>query len=61
MLLTQNFQLYCYLTQEKYKKNADFPHEKNAELHTPLTCLGNMRCESTSTLRSWGAGVGDVI
>ena len=34
--------------------------EKNADFHTLLTCLDNIRCESTSTLRSWGAGVGDL-
>ena len=36
------------------------PTEKNADLHTLLTSLDNIRCESTSTL-SWAAGVGDLI
>ena len=35
--------------------------EKDADLHTLLTCLDNIRCESTSTLRSWAAVVGDLI
>ena len=29
--------------------------EKNADLHTLLTCLDNIRCESTGTARSWAA------
>ena len=35
--------------------------EKNADLHTLLTCLDNIRLESTSTRRSWAACVGDLI
>ena len=34
--------------------------EKNANLHTLLTCLDNVRCESTSTPRSRAASVGDI-
>ena len=26
-----------------------------------LTSLDNIKCESTSTLRSWAAGIGDLI
>ena len=35
--------------------------EKSSDLHTLLTCLDNIKCESTSTLRSWAAGIGDLI
>ena len=35
--------------------------EKNADLHILLTCLDNIRCESTITLISWAAGVANLI
>ena len=51
-----------HLSWSKYFPIAPFLlTEKNAVLHTLLTCLHNIRCESTSTLRSWAAGVGDLI
>ena len=34
---------------------------KKVRVICTLTCLDNIKCESTSTLRSWAAGIGDVI
>ena len=56
-----NFQWNCLKIEKWILQTMIIPKQKKIRVICTLTCLDNIKCESTSTLRSWAAGIGNLI